>query len=74
MAERSNAAVLKTVEGQPSQGSNPCLSAKFLIPYPEPEQAFIDASIIRAHQYSSGAAGTENQSSRTKLRPYVVPT
>lgn len=30
MAERSNAAVLKTVEGQPSQGSNPCLSAKFL--------------------------------------------
>ena len=27
MAERSNAAVLKTVEGQPSQGSNPCLSA-----------------------------------------------
>ena len=30
MAERSNAAVLKTVEGQPSQGSNPCLSAKII--------------------------------------------
>ncbi len=28
MAERSIAAVLKTVEGQPSQGSNPCLSAR----------------------------------------------
>ena len=28
VAERSIAAVLKTVEGQPSQGSNPCLSAK----------------------------------------------
>ncbi|CBJ11651.1 hypothetical protein LLO_1292 [Legionella longbeachae NSW150] len=28
MAEWSIAAVLKTVEGQPSQGSNPCLSAK----------------------------------------------
>ncbi len=28
VAERSKAAVLKTVEGQPSQGSNPCLSAK----------------------------------------------
>ena len=28
VAEWSNAAVLKTVEGQPSQGSNPCLSAK----------------------------------------------
>ena len=27
MAEWSKAAVLKTVEGQPSQGSNPCLSA-----------------------------------------------
>ncbi len=27
MAEWSIAAVLKTVEGQPSQGSNPCLSA-----------------------------------------------
>ncbi len=34
VAERSNAAVLKTVEGQPSQGSNPCLSAKlFLRPH-----------------------------------------
>lgn len=33
MAERSIAAVLKTVEGQPSQGSNPCLSAKQ--PYPD---------------------------------------
>ena len=30
MAEWSNAAVLKTVEGQTSQGSNPCLSATFL--------------------------------------------
>ena len=30
MAEWSIAAVLKTVEGQPSQGSNPCLSAKFI--------------------------------------------
>ncbi len=28
MAEWSIAAVLKTVEGQPSQGSNPCLSAR----------------------------------------------
>ena len=28
VAERPKAAVLKTVEGQPSQGSNPCLSAK----------------------------------------------
>ena len=27
VAEWSIAAVLKTVEGQPSQGSNPCLSA-----------------------------------------------
>ncbi len=27
VAEWSKAAVLKTVEGQPSQGSNPCLSA-----------------------------------------------
>ena len=27
MAERSNAAVLKTVDGQPSGGSNPSLSA-----------------------------------------------
>ncbi len=32
MAERSIAAVLKTVEGQPSQGSNPCLSARALHP------------------------------------------
>ena len=31
MAERSIAAVLKTVEGKPSQGSNPCLSAKTLL-------------------------------------------
>lgn len=31
MAEWSIAAVLKTVEGQPSQGSNPCLSAKMFI-------------------------------------------
>jgi hypothetical protein len=29
VAEWSIAAVLKTVEGQPSQGSNPCLSASF---------------------------------------------
>lgn len=29
VAEWSKAAVLKTVEGQLSQGSNPCLSAKF---------------------------------------------
>ena len=28
MAEWSIAVVLKTIEGQPSQGSNPCLSAK----------------------------------------------
>ena len=27
VAERPKAAVLKTVEGKPSQGSNPCLSA-----------------------------------------------
>jgi hypothetical protein len=33
MAERSIAAVLKTVEGQPSQGSNPCLSAIFTSVY-----------------------------------------
>ena len=32
VAERSKAAVLKTVEGDdPSQGSNPCLSASFRI-------------------------------------------
>lgn len=31
MAEWSIAAVLKTVEGQPSQGSNPCLSAKIFL-------------------------------------------
>jgi hypothetical protein len=30
VAEWSNAAVLKTVEPQGSQGSNPCLSAIFL--------------------------------------------
>ena len=30
LAERSKAAVLKTVEGQPSGGSNPSLSAIFL--------------------------------------------
>jgi hypothetical protein len=29
MAERSNAAVLKTVVGQPTGGSNPSLSAKY---------------------------------------------
>ena len=29
MAEWSIAAVLKTVEGQPSQGSNPCLSEDY---------------------------------------------
>ncbi len=34
VAERSKAAVLKTVEGQPSQGSNPCLSATFVAALP----------------------------------------
>ena len=29
VAERSNAAVLKTVEGRPSGGSNPSLSASY---------------------------------------------
>jgi hypothetical protein len=33
MAERSKAAVLKTVEGQPSQGSNPCLSPNYIAAY-----------------------------------------
>ena len=28
MAERSKAMVLKTIVGQPTQGSNPCLSAR----------------------------------------------
>ena len=32
VAEWSIAAVLKTVEGQPSQGSNPCLSANKIYP------------------------------------------
>ena len=32
MAERSNAAVLKTVDGQLSGGSNPSLSAKKIAP------------------------------------------
>ncbi len=31
VAERPKAAVLKTVEGKPSQGSNPCLSAITII-------------------------------------------
>ncbi len=33
VAERSKAAVLKTVEAQASQGSNPCLSAIFSVTY-----------------------------------------
>ena len=32
MAERSKAIVLKTIVGQPTQGSNPCLSAMICTP------------------------------------------
>lgn len=34
---------------------------KYLVQYPDLEWEFIDGSIIRAHQHSSGAVGAENQ-------------
>ena len=40
MAERSNAAVLKTVEAQVSGGSNPSLSAKIYLPAFNKKQVF----------------------------------
>ena len=41
MAERTNAAALKAVEGHTSQGSNPCLSATYLIQIPPINTNFV---------------------------------
>jgi hypothetical protein len=44
VAERPKAAVLKTVEGKPSQGSNPCLSA--IIDIKNPQLATVSGFFI----------------------------
>lgn len=41
MAERFNAAVLKTAVGQPTVGSNPTLSASFSVRAPSEDEALI---------------------------------
>ena len=63
MAERSNAAVLKTVDGQLSGGSNPSLSAKFAGKYCKYAPAF-DRGNEETQRFARGRSPTLCRSSR----------